>query len=53
MLRAATLGAAAAAAGLELDEHFVASINGEQTARDPEEPLAAGDAVRFVSVGHG
>lgn len=53
VLRAATLGAAAAAAGLELDEHFVASINGEQTARDPEEPLAAGDAVRFVSVGHG
>lgn len=46
-VRAATLGAAAAAAGIALDEHVVAALDGARTTGDPEEPLAAGDAVVF------
>jgi molybdopterin-guanine dinucleotide biosynthesis protein A len=46
-VRAATLGAAAAAAGVELDRHVVPLLNGEEIARDPWYPLAAGDAVAF------
>jgi molybdenum cofactor guanylyltransferase len=46
-VRAATLGAAAAAAGVELDLHVVPVLNGEEIARDPCYPLAAGDAVAF------
>jgi molybdenum cofactor guanylyltransferase len=45
-LRAATLAAAAAAAGVTLDGH-VAAVNDEEVSRDPELPLAAGDAVVF------
>ena len=52
-LRAATLGAAAAALGIELDEHVVAALNGDQITRDPEEPLAAGDAVAFLAADAG
>ena len=52
-LRAATLGAAAAAAGVTLDEHVVAALNGDQISRDPELPLAAGDAVAFMSADAG
>jgi molybdopterin-guanine dinucleotide biosynthesis protein A len=44
-LRAATVAEAAAAAGLELDRHVVAALNGDQITRDGETPLATGDSV--------
>jgi molybdopterin-guanine dinucleotide biosynthesis protein A len=47
-VRAATLGAAAAAAGVELDRHVIAALNGDQLGPDPGYPLAAGDAVAFI-----
>lgn len=47
-VRAATLMGAAAAAGLELDRHVVAALNGEQISRDGELPLVAGDCVAFL-----
>jgi molybdenum cofactor guanylyltransferase len=52
-LRAATLSAAAAAAGVPLDRHVVAALNGDQISRDPELPLAAGDAVAFLAADAG
>jgi molybdenum cofactor guanylyltransferase len=52
-LRAATLAAAAAAAGVPLDRHVVAALNGDQISRDPELPLAAGDAVAFLAADAG
>lgn len=52
-LRAATLAAAAAAAGVSLDRHVVAALNGEQITRDPEFPLAAGDTVAFLAADAG
>jgi molybdopterin-guanine dinucleotide biosynthesis protein A len=52
-LRAATLGAAAAGASIELDEHVVAALNGDQITRDPEEPLVAGDAIAFLAADAG
>ena len=51
--RAATLGEAAAATGLTLDEHVVAALNGDQITRDPEAPLAAGDTVAFLAADAG
>ena len=48
-IHASTLGAAAAAMGVELGVHLLAAINGEHTARDPLEPLAAGDEVTFMA----
>lgn len=48
--KAATLGQAAAAADVALDDHLVAEVNGDQRSRDPEFPLAAGDTVRFLSL---
>jgi molybdenum cofactor guanylyltransferase len=53
VIRAATLGEAAAAAGLALDEHVVAALNGDQITRDPEAPLATGDAVSFLAADAG
>ena len=53
LARAATLGEAAAATGLTLDEHVVAALNGDQITRDPEVPLVAGDAVAFLSADAG
>jgi molybdopterin-guanine dinucleotide biosynthesis protein A len=53
VIRAATLGDAAAAAGLTLDEHVVAALNGDQITRDPQAPLAAGDAVSFLAADAG
>jgi molybdopterin-guanine dinucleotide biosynthesis protein A len=47
VVAAATLGAAATAVGLVLDERVVAALGGEEITRDPEAPLAAGDAVAF------
>ena len=52
-LRAATLGAAAEAAGVPLDRHVVAALNGDQISRDPELPLAAGDALAFLAADAG
>jgi molybdopterin-guanine dinucleotide biosynthesis protein A len=52
-VRAATLEAAAAAAGVELDRHVVAALNGDQISRDPELPLATGDAVAFLAADAG
>ena len=47
VVETATLGEAAAAAGLALDEHVVAALNGDQVTRDPELPLVAGDSIAF------
>ena len=52
-LRAATVAGAAAAAGLELDRHVVAALNGDQITRDGETPLATGDTVFFLSADAG
>ena len=51
--RAATLGAAAAAADLALDGHVVAALNGDRITSDPEAPLAEGDRVLFMSADSG
>jgi molybdenum cofactor guanylyltransferase len=52
-VRAATVGAAAAAVGLALDAHVLAALNGDQIARDPLEPLAEGDDVAFMAADAG
>ncbi len=52
-VRAATLGAAASAAGLTLDRHIVAALNGDQVTRDERLPLVAGDTVAFLSADAG
>jgi molybdenum cofactor guanylyltransferase len=44
-VRAATLGAAAAAVGVALDGRVAAAINGDEVTSDPGEPLAEGDEV--------
>jgi molybdenum cofactor guanylyltransferase len=46
-VRAATVGAAAAAMGLVLDRPVTAVLNGDQITRDGESPLATGDTVLF------
>lgn len=48
-VQAATLGAAAAAAGLPLGRHVLVTLNGERVDRNPTLPLVTGDAVAFVS----
>ena len=53
IVQAATLGEAAAASGLTLDEHIVAALNGDQITRDPEAPLATGDTVAFLAADAG
>jgi molybdopterin-guanine dinucleotide biosynthesis protein A len=52
-IRAATLEAAAAAAGVALDRHVVAAVNGDQITRHPELPLARGDDVAFLAADAG
>ena len=52
-VRAATLGAAAEATGVVLDEHVVAALNGDQISRDPELPLAEGDSIAFMAADAG
>jgi molybdopterin-guanine dinucleotide biosynthesis protein A len=52
-LQAATLGAAAAGFGVELGEHVLAALNGDQVARDALEPLAEGDDVAFMAADAG
>jgi molybdopterin-guanine dinucleotide biosynthesis protein A len=46
--RAWTLGQLASVVGLELEEHIVAALNGDQISRDPQLPLVAGDTVGFM-----
>jgi len=48
VVAAATLEEAAAAAGLSLDGHVVAALNGDHITRDPHAPLVAGDSVSFL-----
>jgi molybdopterin-guanine dinucleotide biosynthesis protein A len=52
-VRAATMQAAADAAGLPFDRHVTAALNGDQITRDPLVPLAAGDTVFFMSADAG
>jgi molybdenum cofactor guanylyltransferase len=52
-VRAATVGQAAAAAGIALDGHVVAALNGDQLTRDEQFPLARGDVVLFHSADEG
>jgi molybdopterin-guanine dinucleotide biosynthesis protein A len=53
LVAAATVGEAAAASGLSLDEHVVAALNGDQITGDPEAPLVAGDSVSFLAADAG
>ena len=53
LVAAATVGEAAAATGLSLDEHVVAALNGDQITRDPQAPLVAGDSVSFLAADAG
>jgi molybdenum cofactor guanylyltransferase len=53
VVRAATLGAAAGVAGVTLDEHVVAALNGDQISRDLHLPLVAGDTVAFMAADAG
>ncbi|AQZ61475.1 Molybdopterin-guanine dinucleotide biosynthesis protein MobA [[Actinomadura] parvosata subsp. kistnae] len=48
---AATLGAAARAAGLLLDRHVVVALNGHRVTPDEALPLVAGDTVAFHPAG--
>jgi molybdopterin-guanine dinucleotide biosynthesis protein A len=48
-VHAATLGGAAAAVGVRLDEHVIAALNGDQITRDPQLPLAAGDRLALLA----
>jgi molybdenum cofactor guanylyltransferase len=50
---AATLGQAAETAGVVLDRHVVAALNGERISRDPHLPLVRGDTVAFLSADAG
>jgi molybdenum cofactor guanylyltransferase len=52
-IRAATVAEAAAAAGLALDGHVVAALNGDQITRDGQMPLATGDTVFFLAADAG
>lgn len=52
-VHAATLGQAARAAGIELDEHVVAALNGDQISRDPDLPLSSGDLIAFLAADAG
>jgi molybdenum cofactor guanylyltransferase len=51
--RAATVAGAAAAAGIALDGHVVAALNGDQITRDGQTPLATGDTVFFLAADAG
>jgi molybdenum cofactor guanylyltransferase len=52
-LHAATLGSAAAAMGVTLDDHVLAALNGDQIARDPLEPLAECDEFALMAADAG
>lgn len=50
---AATVRDAARAVQLDLDQHVLAAVNGDQTSRDGDLPLLAGDTVAFLSADAG
>jgi molybdenum cofactor guanylyltransferase len=52
-VRAATVEGAADAAGLALDGHVVAALNGDQITRDGQLPLVTGDTVFFLAADAG
>ena len=52
-VRAATVAGAAAEAGLSLDGHVVAALNGDQITRDGQTPLVTGDTVFFLAADAG
>jgi molybdopterin-guanine dinucleotide biosynthesis protein A len=52
-VRAATVAGAADAAGLSLDGHVVAALNGDQITRDGQVPLVTGDTVFFLAADAG
>lgn len=52
-VHAATVAAAAEAAGVTWDRHVLAAVNGDQTSRDGDLPLVAGDTVAFLSAAAG
>ena len=47
------MAGAADAAGLALDGHIVAALNGDQITRDGQMPLATGDTVFFLAADAG
>jgi molybdenum cofactor guanylyltransferase len=51
--RAATVAGAAQAAGVPWDRHVLAALNGDQTGRDGDLALVAGDTVAFLSAAAG
>jgi molybdopterin-guanine dinucleotide biosynthesis protein A len=53
VVRAATVGDAAAAVAVAFDRHVTAALNGDQITRDRTAPLAAGDTVFFLSADAG
>ena len=52
-VRAATVAGAAEAAGIALDGHVVAALNGDQITRDGQTPLVTGDTVFFLAADAG
>jgi molybdenum cofactor guanylyltransferase len=52
-VRAATVAGAADAAGVALDGHVVAALNGDQITRDGQTPLVTGDVVFFLAADAG
>jgi molybdopterin-guanine dinucleotide biosynthesis protein A len=52
-VRAATVAGAAEAAGIALDGHVVAALNGDQITRDGQTPLVTGDVVFFLAADAG
>jgi molybdopterin-guanine dinucleotide biosynthesis protein A len=52
-VRAATVVAAAELVGVPWDRHVLAAVNGDQTGRDGDLPLVAGDTVSFLSAAAG
>lgn len=52
-VREATLGAVARAVGVDLEEHVVAALNGDQISTDVAMPMVAGDRIAFLSADGG
>ena len=52
-VRAATLGAAAEAVDIPLDQYVMAALNGDLMTRDPHLPVVAGDTVALLSADAG
>lgn len=53
IIRAATLGEAAKAVGIALDQYIMAALNGDLMTRDPHLPVVAGDSVALLSADAG